>query len=183
MEEAGPLIVIMGESPWSSDLERLIAGGADTFLSTLTVNDFRGPKVRNVALGVVCAVGIEEMLLRWVRPAGFTGENEEGGVPGSEPGEDCFGPKGSMFRNDLNFGIADGVLDGCALDADGLCPMSPFMTMGVGEGETLLCLNCAGCDGLPKRGPERGDGSREKAERPNEPFDAFRGTGAAMTGM
>lgn len=64
LEAGGPLIVITGDPPWSSDLERLIAGGAETFLSVLTVKDLRGPKVRNVALGVLCAVGMEEMLLR-----------------------------------------------------------------------------------------------------------------------
>ncbi len=120
-----------------------------------------------------------------MRPTGFTGENEDGGVPDIVLGEDCLGPNGSMFRNDLNFGMADGAL---GVEGDeGLCPMSHF-AIGAGEGEILVCLTCAGCDGLPSRCIERGDGSKEKAERPNElarplPFDAFRGTGAAMTGM
>ena len=108
------------------------------------------------------------------------------------------GPNGSILRNERNFGIpVDAFAFAFVLpDEEGLYPMSEEYDAlaTAGEGEMLFCWRiCVAEDeeGLASRiwAVGLGEGSREKDERPKvePPLDvedeAFRGTGAAMTGM
>lgn len=156
-------IIMTGEEPWSSDLDRL--GEIDAFLlSAPREREERGPKVRKLPFGVLVGlgVGMDDTLRRCVS---FAGVDVEKGVKGELLSPllfGCLGPNGSILRKERNLGIPE-------LPADAGEEGADVFKLGVDEAEDGL-----GCKGLFCRVDGREDGRRENWGKPSAWESVFR---------